>query len=276
MFQEYIQKSTKKVVHTVEIALAELASLKQTHLTPDFILLALITQSDSEAMQIIEHITSNPINTLSQIKEQIYNHYQHAATEDVTRIIGSQELSNLFQIAYDEARNLGDEFVSTGTLFIAMFNSEVGHTADYLHEAGLKRERALKALKEIRGGRIIRTANAETEADVLAKYTRDLTKLAREGQLDPVIGREDEIALVIQTLSRHKKNNPALIGEAGVGKTVIVERLAQCIANAEVPDTLLNKRLLSLDMGEIVAGASAGGIDAPVCSKLLWLREACR
>lgn len=259
MFQEYIQKSTNKVVHTVEIALAELASLKQTHLTPDFILLALVAQPDSEAMQIIEHITSNPVNALTQIKEQIYKHYQQATPEKVTRIIGSQELSNLFQIAYDEAINIGDKFVSTGTLFIAMFNSEVGHTADYLHEAGLKREQALQALKEIRGGRSIGSSNAETEADVLAKYTQDLTKLAREGKLDPVIGREEEIALVIQTLSRRKKNNPAIIGEAGVGKTVIVERLAQCIADADVPDTLLNKRLLSLDMGEIVAGASMRG-----------------
>ncbi|MCU7940658.1 MAG: hypothetical protein KZQ64_00920 [gamma proteobacterium symbiont of Bathyaustriella thionipta] len=214
MFQEYIQKSTKKVVHTVEIALAELASLKQTHLTPDFILLALVAQQDSEAMQIIEHVSSNPIDTLTQIKEQIYNHYQKPAAEDVTRIIGSQELSDLFQIAYDEARNLGDEFVSTGTLFIAMFNSRAGVTADYLHKAGLKREQALQALKEIRGGRNIGTANAETEADVLAKYTRDLTKLAREGLLDPVIGRENEIALIILTLSRRKKNNPALIGRA--------------------------------------------------------------
>lgn len=259
MFQEYIQKSTKKVVHTVEIAVAELAALKQNQLTPDFILLALVAQPDSEAMQIIEHIASNPIDTLTQIKGQIYNHNQQAAPIKATQIVGSQELSNLFEIAYDEARKLGDEFISTGTLFIAMFNSRAGHIADYFHEAGLKRKQALKALKEIRGGRIIGSTNAETEADVLAKYTRDLTKLAREGQLDPVIGREDEIALVIQTLSRRKKNNPALIGEAGVGKTVIVERLAQCIANADVPDTLLNKRLLALDMGEIVAGASMRG-----------------
>ena len=259
MFQEYIQKSTKKVIHTIEIAVAELASLRQNQLTPDFILLALLSQPDSEAMEIIERLTSDPMDTISQIKGKIYNHFQKAAPVNATQIVGSQELQTLFKIAYDLGRTLGDEFVSTGTLFIAMFDPQVGHVADFLKQAELNREQALKELKEIRGGRTINSDNAETEANVLEKYTRDLTKLAREGKLDPVIGREDEIALVIQTLSRRKKNNPVLIGEAGVGKTVIVERLAQLIAEADVPDTLLNKRLLSLDMGEIVAGASMRG-----------------
>lgn len=259
MFQEYIQKSTKKVIHTIELAVAELASLRQNQLTPDFILLALVAQPDSEAMEIIGRLSSDPMDTITQLKGQIYKHFQQAAPVDATQIVGSQELQILFKIAYDLGRTLGDEYVSTGTLFIAMFDPQVGHIADFLKQAGLSREQAIQALKEIRGGRTISNTNAETEADVLAKYTRDLTKLAREGELDPVIGREDEIALVIQTLSRRKKNNPVLIGEAGVGKTVIVERLAQRIAEADVPDTLLNKRLLSLDMGEIVAGASMRG-----------------
>ena len=259
MFQEYIQKSTKKVLRTVEIAVAELASLRQNHLTPDFILLALFAQSDSEAMKIIEHINSEPFDKIAKIKDQIYKHYQQAAPVNATQIVGSQELSNLFEVAYDETRKLGDEFVSTGTLFIAMFDPKAGHTADYLTEAGFKRKDALKALKELRNGHTIVNSNSENEADVLDRYTQDLTKLAHEGKLDPVVGRDKEIALIIQTLSRRKKNNPVLIGEAGVGKTVIVEHLAQCIAEANVPETLLNKRLLSLDMGEIVAGASMRG-----------------
>jgi ATP-dependent Clp protease ATP-binding subunit ClpC len=259
MFQEYIQKSTKKVIQTVEIAVAELASLKQNHLTPDFILLALLSQQDSEAIKIVEKISKNPMEMISSIKEQIYRHYQKAEPVKATQIVGSKELSELFKVAYDETRKLGDEFISTGTLFVAMFAEGVGHTAEYLFNAGLTQSQVLSTLTELRAGQTIGSANAETEADALAKYTRDLTRLARVGKLDPVIGRDEEIEAIIQTLSRRKKNNPALIGEAGVGKTVIVEKLAQMIADAEVPDTLLNKRLLSLDMSEIVAGASMRG-----------------
>jgi ATP-dependent Clp protease ATP-binding subunit ClpC len=173
--------------------------------------------------------------------------------------VATQEVSELFRIAYEEAQQLGDAYISTGTLFIALFDPKLGHTAELLREAGINQEQARQALRESRGGRTIASAEAETEPDVLERYTRDLTELARRHELDPVIGREEEIAQVIQTLSRRKKNNPALIGEAGVGKTVIVEGLAQRIADADVPDTLLNKRLLALDMGEIVAGAKMRG-----------------
>ncbi len=259
MFQEYIQKSTKKVLNTLEIAVSELVGQKQNLLTPDFILLALLSQPDSEAMKVIEMITPDPLDVVTQIKAQIQHHYQLSAPSKATQIVGSQELTNLFQVAYEEARKLGDEYIATGTLFLAMFNPKAGHTAEFLERSGLRYSQALEALKTLRQGQNITSQDAETEADVLAKYTRDLTELARQGKLDPVIGREDEIRQVIQTLSRRKKNNPALIGEAGVGKTVIVERLAQRIADADVPDTLLNKRLLSLDMAEIIAGAKMRG-----------------
>ena len=169
------------------------------------------------------------------------------------QIAGTPELSALFHAAEAEQKNFGDEFVSTGTLFIAMFDARIGRAREYLQNVGITREQAVKALKEIRAGRTITSQDAETEADVLTKYTRDLTELARKGELDPVIGRGDEITQVIQTLSRRRKNNPVLIGEAGVGKTVIVELLAQRIAAADVPDTLLNKRILTLDMGETVS-----------------------
>lgn len=259
MFQEYIQKSTKKVHSIIELAVSELVSLKQNLLTPDFILLALISQADSEAVKILKKVVSDEVGTIAQIKGQIYQYYQQATPVQANQIVGSKEVADLFQVAYEEAKKLDDEYISTGTVFIAMFDPKAGRTADYLRNVGINREQALQALKEIRGGRTISSADAETEADVLAKYTRDLTELARKGALDPVIGREDEVSQVIQTLSRRKKNNPVLIGEAGVGKTVIVEALAQHIANANVPDTLLNKRLLSLEMGEIIAGAKMRG-----------------
>jgi len=259
MFQEYIHKSTRKVLNTLEIAVSELVSLKQNMLTPDFVLLALLAQPDSEAMKIIASLSAEPMETASRIREQIQQHNQLAAPTDATQIVASQELTNLFEVAYEEAKKLGDEFIATGTLFIAMFDSRVGHVADFLRNSGLRRGQVLETLKALRHGQNISSQEAETEADVLSRYTRDLTELARQGKLDPVVGRENEIHQIIQTLSRRKKNNPVLIGEAGVGKTVIVEKLAQRIADADVPDTLINKRLLALDMGEIVAGANMRG-----------------
>jgi ATP-dependent Clp protease ATP-binding subunit ClpC len=259
VIQNFTQLSTKKVMQTLEIAVAELAGMRQNLLTPDLILLALLAQPDSEAMRILETLLSKPADAVDRIGGRIRAHYAHAAPAKANQIVASQELVELFRIAYEEAKQLGDSYISTGTLFIALFDPKSGHTAEILREAGINREQARKTLEEIRGGRTVDSEDAETEPDVLQRYTHDLTEMARQGELDPVIGREDEIAQVIQTLSRRKKNNPALIGEAGVGKTVIVEGLAQRIASADVPDTLLNKRLLSLEMGEILAGAKMRG-----------------
>ncbi len=259
MLQEFVQKSTRKILSTLEIAVSELVRLRQSVLTPDFMLLALLSQPDAEAIKIIEKVVPHPVDTITQIKAQIQQNTQPSSHMQANQIVGSPELAELFRQAYEETKQLGDEYISTGTLFIALFDPRAGNTFEYLRNAGISRKQAINALKEIRGGRTINNSDAEAEADVLNKYTRDLTELARKGELDPVIGREEEIAQVIQTLSRRKKNNPVLIGEAGVGKTVIVERLAQRIADADVPDTLLNKRILSLDMGEIVAGANMRG-----------------
>ncbi len=259
MFQEYIDKSTKKVMRTLELAVTELVAQKQNLLTPDFILLALLAQPDSEAVRLLEQLVPDPVDVMAQLKAKIAHHYRLSTPSQTPQIVASQELGNLFQVALEESRQLGDDYISTGSLFLALFDQRVGHTAEFLREAGLRRSRAAEGLKQLRQGQKITSTDAESEADVLSKYTRDLTELARQGRLDPVIGREEEIAQVVQTLSRRKKNNPVLIGEAGVGKTVIVERLAQRIADADVPDTLLNKRVLSLDMAEIVAGASMRG-----------------
>ena len=259
MIQNFTQLSTKKVMQTLEIAVAELVGLRQNVLTPDFILLALLSQPDGEAMKILENLLSNPAEAAQRIKGRVLGHYQRATPVQANQIVASQELMELFRLAYEEAKQLGDSYISTGSLFLALFDPRIGHTAEFLREAGINHDQVRQALQELRGGRTVNSEDAETQPDVLARYTRDLTELARAHELDPVIGREEEIARVIQTLSRRKKNNPALIGEAGVGKTVIVEGLAQRIADADVPDTLLNKRLLALDMGEIIAGAKMRG-----------------
>lgn len=212
IFQDYIQKSTKKVLSILEIAVGELVAVRQNVLTPEFILFALVSQPDSEAFKIIQRIAPDPPRAIAQLKAQIQAQHRPSPPVQATQIVASQELNNLFEAAYNEAKNLGDEFISTGALFIAMFDTAVGSGAQLLRNTGINREQAINALKEIRGGRAITSEDDETETDVLGKYTRDLTELARKGELDPVIGREEEIAQVIQTLSRRKKNNPVLIG----------------------------------------------------------------
>ena len=259
MLQNYIQKSTKKVIESLEMAVSELAGMRQNLLSPDFILLALLSQPESEAYKILENILSDAEGAADRIIAQIRQHYQQEEPIKANQIVTAQETVDLFRCALSEAKNLGDKFIGTGTLFIALFDERVGVTATLLRDAGINIDQARQALKEVRGGRTLQTQDAESKKNVLELYTKDLTEMAHNGELDPVIGREEEIAAIIQTLSRRKKNNPALIGEPGVGKTVIVEGLAQRIADADVPDTLLNKRLLLLDMGEIVAGASMRG-----------------
>lgn len=261
MMQNYIEQSTKKVRHILELAIGEMVGLKQDVLTPDFILLALLSQPDSMAMNILKQLVPDSMSRITKLRGEIIQHYKLAvpSAPQSVQLVASKSLEDVFEMAFEEGRQIGDDYISTGTLFIALINPRSGYVAECMKNVGITRSAALKALKQLRNGQTITSEDAETEADILTKYTQDLTEMARKGELDPVIGREQEINQIIQTLSRRKKNNPAIIGEAGVGKTVIVEGLAQKIAAAEVPDTLLNKRLLSLDMAGIVAGANMRG-----------------
>jgi ATP-dependent Clp protease ATP-binding subunit ClpC len=259
MFENYLQQSTRKVMRTLELAVSELASTRQNLLTPDFILLALLSQPDSEAVKILEHRLDTPRETIASLIGQIRQQLPQATSTHTGQIVASQEVADVFRIALEQAKALGDEFIATGTLFLALFEPVAGNASKVLLGAGIQQGQARETLKKLRGGQSIASDDAESMGDVLEQFTQDLTAMAHRGELDPVIGREEEIAQLIQTLSRRKKNNPALIGEAGVGKTVIVEALAQRIASADVPDMLLNKRILLLDMSEIVAGAKMRG-----------------
>ncbi len=177
----------------------------------------------------------------------------------VAQVFITPRLKRVIDQATEEARVLQDDYISTEHLLLGILSERGGFSANLLREARITRDMVLNAMEQGRGGQKATTPQAESRYRTLEKYARDLTALAREGKLDPVIGRDAEILRVIQVLSRRTKNNPVLIGEAGVGKTAIVEGLAQKIVQEDVPETLIGKRLMSLDLGAMIAGTRFRG-----------------
>ncbi len=251
-------KFTIKVQEGLMAAQSLAQNNENQEIEPPHLLVSLIEQQDGIATPLFQKLGVNLYTLLNDLKAEL-DKLPKVTGPGVTDVRISPRIKKIFDVAWKEAGFLRDQYLSTEHLLIAIAADESLSIYPILRNYGITKDRILQALSNIRGNRTITDQDPEGKYQAILKYSRNFTDLARRGKLDPVIGRDDEIRRVMHILSRRTKNNPVLIGEAGVGKTAIVEGLAQRISSNDVPDSLKEKDLISLDLGALIAGAKYRG-----------------
>jgi ATP-dependent Clp protease ATP-binding subunit ClpB len=249
------ERFTIRGQEAVQAAIGIAEKNQNQQVEPEHLMAAMLEQKEGTLRPILGKIGVQPQVVLDDVQKAI---------EKFPKVSGGQQyfstrINTIFNEAQKQAETFKDEYMSTEHLLLAVADEKDGEAGRILRSNGVTKDDLLKVITDMRGGARITDQNAEENFQALEKYAMDLTERARKGKLDPVIGRDDEIRRTIQVLSRRTKNNPVLIGEPGVGKTAIVEGLAQRIVSGDVPETLKGKRLVGLDLGSMLAGAKYRG-----------------
>jgi len=253
-FDKFTMKAQEGIQESQNIA----GKYEHQQIEPEHILMALTLQQDGIVTPILKKLEVDPAVVLKRLEELIAK-IPKVYGGGMDQVYISPRSKKVFDQSFKEAERLKDEYVSTEHIFISIADEKGGEASKLLSSLGVSKDALYNVLVSIRGSQRVTDPNPEDKYEALKRYGRDLTDLARKGKLDPVIGRDDEIRRVIQVLSRRTKNNPVLIGEPGVGKTAIVEGLAQRVVNGDIPEGLINRKVVALDMGALVAGTKYRG-----------------